>query len=1266
MSINLSKSLKSSYNKEGVCTGISGKLWKLNDKGFLKGSRPWKRRWVESDGTTLKVWSTDEEVGSAKYTIELYSATVEEVHFPKRENVFTVRTTPVYGRRNVDDDSSNITFSADSVADLEEWIHFLVKYTREGDRDDGEEEDHKKDKNGDEEEAKNSKDDTDTMQRRYIMNFFLKHNVSSSETNPVIPEHLVEELVQEVSGVMPGRQTEAIMKYFYRRTGMVAVYVSLEDFLEFLDVFQGHSFMTLSSSALPAPVTTAVASPSLEGERQINENLGNHYTESSLTLGIIDPVLRSTDLKPSMVELMRGDVPNVKKISLVDGPGPDSVIFMNGHANWNEWYQKLLSEASLANPTDTMLAEPSEDGDNGAAGDAGEPRTVFVEPSKEDILDNVSACLQLAALQGAFLQTATEGAQIIVDEYTLPDRFKTTQVLHHHHHHDEAEAAKKKRKSSIAAAEFQKAEVESDTDDSTLISEGLEDEPTPVVAFTLEEYIKQQIGKNTESGGGSSEGGSSRDDEDDLDNEIEVSDSEDSSTEGGYEMEVDARGISRVINRDDEVHVDADHIYKGLIFSIIAVKPDSSVDTHPTEQRLKQLAATDILLHKTASNEHRGSVVLRHALGKSPQREMIRVTMSTVVDYGGFRVQVMCPLALPENSLVQGSSVENPNIQGMLSNLFSRMNIETFSQDVPAAAPVANKKFELFPSIPTNTADNSNNGNPTSTKQVFPEGLEVHIDESGEDYVVNMSHVLPMELPRPHTSDIQTRRIRPEFLASYHTAFKTDTVDTVEVDDAASLFEEEGENEYKQHEEEAGEMRVLEARASPLLECMKNFYTRTVPDLARALDTLSTLPFDSYSLSQCFHSYGVGMHHLGTVYSMSKSRVTRRFLLCEAIARCAKVIISNILRDILRKEKAVTLVAELRERSERADYIDHMNDVQLRKEAKILEFYNLVFGSSQESSTFWKVVLPDMAFQKFSLVLPTALQALTKTQFLHLPQLFLAMQYHTGVLFLDHCEYPFDNPPAEPFKRSDVINFFRPCAKDLSHSQNKLFSSGYVGHLDALAESYLGADLPEEAARLFRLRLSLQLTSGKNFTSHKSAKAIASTSYKLALALYLSGDYPEATKVIQADMKQHPRFTALNGRFLTLLMCSQFMNGDVEEALESYDAGAAVYSYSMGPHHPMQAIHLCALADLYCKAGCYKNCSLTLTMAADVAQHSVGDGHLLTVSYMYKIAANTYTLAHSEGREFRSLHLENALEAFEDVLATYVFCSIVLPSFSCL
>ena len=62
------------------------------------------------------------------------------------------------------------------------------------------------------------------------------------------------------------------------------------------------------------------------------------------------------------------------------------------------------------------------------------------------------------------------------------------------------------------------------------------------------------------------------------------------------------------------MHIDSDHVYKGLVFTVIACKTDEAVDGKPTDHRLKQVAITDELLHKIYGNEHRGNLAAKEGL----------------------------------------------------------------------------------------------------------------------------------------------------------------------------------------------------------------------------------------------------------------------------------------------------------------------------------------------------------------------------------------------------------------------------------------------------------------------------------------------------------------------------------------------------------------------------------------------------------------------------------------------------------------------------
>ena len=175
--------------------------------------------------------------------------------------------------------------------------------------------------------------------------------------------------------------------------------------------------------------------------------------------------------------------------------------------------------------------------------------------------------------------------------------------------------------------------------------------------------------------------------------------------------------------REDYVHIDADHVYKGLIFTVLACKTDEAVDdSKPTDHRLKQVAITDELLHKISGNEHRGNLAAKRAIA-SLQNQLL-TSLSTIVDYAGFRVQVVCPVDVHADSLVYDGvlTVGDPEkvvsqreVHELVGSVLSELNIS------------------LGPPLEGQTPTEDSDG------RSVPDGVEVHEDENGDKYLLNLS-----------------------------------------------------------------------------------------------------------------------------------------------------------------------------------------------------------------------------------------------------------------------------------------------------------------------------------------------------------------------------------------------------------------------------------------------------------------------------------------------------------------------------------------------
>ena len=419
---------------------------------------------------------------------------------------------------------------------------------------------------------------------------------------------------------------------------------------------------------------------------------------------------------------------------------------------------------------------------------------------------------------------------------------------------------------------------------------------------------------------------------------------------------------------------------------------------------------------------------------------------------------------------------------------------------------------------------------------------------------------------------------------------------------------------------------VLTQNMEKVIKASRHLYTKILPELARVLDTMVTMPMDSTELTNIFHSYGVGMRHIGAVYTLAKSIYIRQLLLVEAVARSCKVLLNNTLRLNARKGKAQTIGAEARQRSTREDFFEHMDMLHEKRKAAVLDLFNLVLGSSKASTQLWSTVLADIVFQKFALTLPTATPNVSKYQSLHVPQLFLAMQYHTGAQFADHCRYDLDASAEDCILRhEDLLNYNLPKVKPLSAAPNRVMSAGFVGTLDSLAGPSLASGLYEKASFLYKLRMSLQVTNNQHYASSCDTVNTAHTAYKLGLSMYRAGKYRDAANAVMTHLKHGIMYSAMGGRMYLLLMCCHCRDTSskthLDKAMVAFDAAKAVFAYVLGSNHPMQAVIMCALADQYLFLGHLQHAIAVMTTAVIFTQRQLEDhGHVLTAAYQFKLA----------------------------------------------
>jgi len=117
-----------------------------------------------------------------------------------------------------------------------------------------------------------------------------------------------------------------------------------------------------------------------------------------------------------------------------------------------------------------------------------------------------------------------------------------------------------------------------------------------------------------------------------------------------------------------------------------------------------------------------------------------------------------------------------------------------------------------------------------------------------------------------------------------------------------------------------------------------------IPRLIQDFDDMELMPFTSAELEAVFHSHGVNMRYLGQVAYQVTQHHMKLMCFVEMLARTAKnILFDNI--SLIIKQKSIAADGGSVESFDR----------ELREH--LIDFLNLLFGDSEESSAFWNDVL---------------------------------------------------------------------------------------------------------------------------------------------------------------------------------------------------------------------------------------------------------------------------------------------------------------------
>ncbi|KAJ1424823.1 hypothetical protein B484DRAFT_451379 [Ochromonadaceae sp. CCMP2298] len=710
----------------------------------------------------------------------------------------------------------------------------------------------------------------------------------------------------------------------------------------------------------------------------------------------------------------------------------------------------------------------------------------------------------------------------------------------------------------------------------------------------------------------------------------------------------------------------------GLVLTICGVPPSGLLDYAPTHSRAEGVVATEFVQRKMAGNELRNTNILQGAVerldAQSGMQERVRAgrsegeeedppkrastLLSTVVDYAGFRVGVLCPAQLEEASLVYGPAsvgagagvgagldtqsdafvLAVPEVEEVLELLAGQLNL---------AMQQRSRLVQLDGDSPPEDADMQVVGLLTSH-------MQAHLGPDGRMYLLNLRSLMPSALPRAHTYDVLTHQLRPEFLLRTSTALEADiflqTLEPEEVGAEGEAGTEDGADETKSEPSSFTAPpppldTVLESAQCNVNACVD--LLGALPAAAHTLDSLSAMPLDSLGLTSFLHAYGLNVRLIGALYGLCRAPSARKLLLSEALARTLKALLATQLRMSARSTRAGVVRAEARGRSNAQQYGDYVEVALAQRRAAVLGIFNLVLGWGPKSDGFWQDTLCDALHKKFGI-------QSTREQLaahLHWPQLLLAMQYHTGTCFQDTPMHKLcSHLTPSPFSNQALKELLIPKVRVATHLP------GEVGMLFAMGDSLLECGCFEQAAAAFDLQYRALTAAFADAPQQglgaytrvplRQQAASGHTLYKLALARYLCNDLAGAASTARVYVRRYDRYHPTTGRVLTLLMSCEYKMGNVGRALQLFDAAQEVYSYTLGPNHPIISMHMNCLGGLYARTFTYagagtgtgtgtggvrvfhtrvpaapRQARVLRLMACGAAKQSLGESHLVTVLY---------------------------------------------------
>ena len=658
---------------------------------------------------------------------------------------------------------------------------------------------------------------------------------------------------------------------------------------------------------------------------------------------------------------------------------------------------------------------------------------------------------------------------------------------------------------------------------------------------------------------------------------------------------------------------------------------------------------------------------ISYILGKSSNNFPMRVPLSCIVDFRGFRALVsgMAPLegdrTLMHGPKSDGVYLVDTNIYPYLSELSKKARVKQHNFEwntkigpcfVHLSAFIEFHRTLGYRELESYVQES------LGSQNVENFSIEDHI------YMQNLGFIFPVDNNGESNSIDFSKRLRPEFLTRYQKKLSSD----------GFINKVQGSSKDDQD----------------IIVASQYLKTKHIEAFTKELDNLNYTVIESCTLKNAFHHFGVNLRYMGKVAEKSSLVHIKQMIYIEALARACKVLLFQNLAEFS-IEYSNSQEGETRSRNKSFNFALYDNTSRdssftvhspastpglrkrvLRKNAasihfddsdemfktllplnttiydgkvleRIAEFLNLVFGNSNEADVFWVSVLVPVAVKKFKI-----LSGNLKKGDINLRALLYAICFNCSLFVHFTNEIELNSNP-RPFERKSI--------QHISHKV-KSFELNSVEYRVLAERSFEYHEKKKFSLALQACDLKLRISKVLNKENDLGSPQILN---EIAEVLLETGDIESAIKKAKESLVQTHPFNACSIRPWCTLIKAYFKKNLQSEALNYFKAALFAIDFHYHNFHPLHSKIYSFLGDIYINLSDYSSATTLYTLALSSSLKVLGPNHIQTAQISLDLGKVSSLLENYEKAVEYYQKAFNVFEAFfgsEHVLT--VSCGVTL------